>query len=208
MKQAEHKIPVIKAQLHQHWQQRMEGDNLTNKIVRIKDADYFDTTDPNLDPEQIIYEVTLKESSPETGHLHWGHIILNPGKINDEYFMTRGHYHVNDHTEEYVLCMSGYGFLMYLDKDGNCWCEEMEEGSLHHIPAGVGRRIINLDDQPLHLSFCVPADSGTQEFDFEGGVFPCRIFEDNGEPAIRVDLPPVNDGEDESAAEIEALLKM
>lgn len=207
MNQEQKKVPVTKAELHQHWQKRMEGTNLTSKTVRIKDADYFDESDQRLDPETVVYELTVKEASPEEGHLLWGHVLLNPGRVNDEYFMTRGHFHNNDHTEEYVLCMNGYGFLMYLDKDGNCWCEEMEEGSLHHIPEGVGRRIINLSDEPMHLSFCVPANAGTKEFNFKDGVFPCRIYEDQGEPAIRVDVPEDQD-EDNSASEIEAILKM
>ncbi len=207
MSESEKKVPVTKAELHQHWQKRMEGENLTSKVVRVKDADYFEKKDESLDPEQVIYELTLKEAEPEEGHLLWGHVLLNPGRVNDEYFMTRGHFHNNEHKEEYVLCMAGFGFLMFLDPQGNCWCEEMEEGTLHHIPEGVGRRIINLSDEPMHLSFCVPANAGTREFAFNDGVFPCRIYEDDGEPAIRVDVIE-EESADNSADEIEKLLRM
>ena len=204
-------IPVTRSELFHHWQQRLNGKNLSEIKVRYRDADYFQQEDPSLDPDTLIYELVMKESSPEEGHLTWGHITLYPGKVVDEYFATRGSYHINPHSEEYYLCMGGEGLIMFLNRQGDCWCEILEEGSLHHVPSGVARRFINLSDEPLMISLCRPANAG---FDYDSVTehpFPCHVYDDDGEMAIRVDVKEeeASEEDDEQAFnEIEALLKM
>lgn len=180
--------PVLKSELTHHWQERLNGNNLEEMVMRYKDADYFMRNDPDLDPETVIYEHIVKESSPEEGHLNWGHITLYPGQVKDQYFCTKGHFHVNPNAEEYLLCMKGEGLIMYLSREGECWCEELEEGSLHKIPADIGRRLINIGEEPLMLSQCIPSNAG---FDFDSidkTPFPCHVYDDDGEMAILVDV--------------------
>lgn len=201
-------IPITKSDLSHHWQQRLTGTNLPETIVRYKDASYFENPDAGLDPETLIYELILKESTPEEGHLNWGHLTVYPGRVNDEYFCTRGHYHANPNTEEYFLCMKGEGLIMYLNREGDCWCEMLEEGSLHHVPGGVARKFINLSDEPLMLSLCRPANAGYDYDSIDRHPFPCHVYEDDGEMAIRVDVDEnASDDTDDSSA-IEALLRM
>ena len=68
---AEHPIPVTRSELFHHWQQRLNGNNLTELKVHYKDADYFGEEDPDLDPDTLIYELVMKESTPDEGHLNW-----------------------------------------------------------------------------------------------------------------------------------------
>lgn len=201
-------ISVTKSDLHQHWQKRLEGSDLHSQTTRLKDADYFEVMDESMDPDTIIYETTIKQNEPEEGRLVWGNMVLYPGKVNDEYFCTRGHAHANPHTEEYILCMDGDGLLMLLDDEGNCWAEELEEGSLHHIPEGLSRRVINLGDRPVYLSFCRPANAPDLKGEMKGTEFPCRIYDGNGEMAIKVDIPEQDANDDHSVEDIEAILKM
>lgn len=182
------RVAVTKSQLTHHWQERLNGNNLTEMVMRYKDADYFRRKDPTLDQETKIYEHIVKESEPGEGHLNWGHITLYPGKVDDQYFCTKGHFHVNPDAEEYLLCMKGTGLVMFLSRDGECWCEELEEGSLHKIPSNIGRRLINTGDEPLMLSQCLPSNAG---FDFDSideHPFTCHVYDDNGELAIEVDV--------------------
>lgn len=202
-------IPVTKSDLTHHWQERLNGHNLTEITMKYKDADYFMENDPNKDPEEVIYEAFYKESTPEEGHLTWGHITLYPGKVNDQYHCTKGHYHLNPHAEEYFLCMKGEGLIMFMNREGDCWCEELEEGSLHKVPEGTARRLINLGDDELMLSTCVSSDAG---FDFESVTkkpFSCHVYEDDGEMAIKVDVDEnAADGGEDGLSDIEALLKI
>ncbi len=181
-------IPVLKSELTHHWQERLNGNNLEEMVMRYKDADYFKREDPDMDPETIIYEHFVKESSPEEGHLNWGHITLYPGQVKDQYFCTKGHFHVNPDAEEYLLCMKGEGLIMFLSREGECWCEELEEGSLHKIPANIGRRLINIGDEPLMLSQCLPSNAGFDYDSVDGHPFPCHVYDDDGDMAIMVDI--------------------
>lgn len=186
--QSKNPIPVLKSELTHHWQERLKDSNLVEMVMKYKDADYFNRSDPDLDPETVIYEHIVKESDPKEGRLNWGHITLYPGQVKDQYFCTKGHFHTNPEAEEYLLCMQGDGLIMYLSKDGECWCEELEEGSLHKVPAGIARRLINIGDEPLMLSQCTPSNAG---FDFDSideHPFPCHVYDDDGELAILVDV--------------------
>lgn len=209
IEEKKHPIPVTKSQLTHHWQQRLNGNNLTEMKMRYKDADYFLRHDPDLDPETLIYEHIVKESDAEEGHLNWGHITLYPGMIKDQYFCTKGYYHMHPGAEEYLLCMQGEGLIMLMSRSGECWCEELEEGSLHKVPADTARRIINIGDVPLMLSECVPADAGIDFDAIDEQPFPCHVYDDNGEMAMTVDI----DEDDHPAdamqeSDILALLKM
>ena len=198
-------IKVTKSQLTHHWQERLNGNNLAEMRMCLKGADYFNRHDPDMDPETVIYEHIIKESTPEEGHLNWGHITLYPGQVKDQYFCTKGHYKVNPDAEEYLLCMQGDGLVMLLSRDGECWCEELEEGSLHKIPAGVARRLINIGDTPLMLSQCIPSNAG---FDFDSvdlQPFPCHVYDDDGEMGILVDLD--EDADEKDGLQEEDILK-
>lgn len=186
--QSKNPIPVLKSELTHHWQERLKGSNIVEMVMKYKDADYFNHSDPDLDPETVIYEHIVKEADPKEGRLNWGHITLYPGQVKDQYFCTKGHFHTNPEAEEYLLCMQGDGLIMYLSKDGECWCEELEEASLHKVPAGIARRLINIGDEPLMLSQCTPSNAG---FDFDSideHPFPCHVYDDDGELAILVDV--------------------
>lgn len=207
MPSIEYPIPVTKSDLYQHWKERMTGNNLHEITVRYKDTDYFEQEDKNLDPETVIYETVVKESSPKEGHLNWGNITLYPGRVNDQYFCTHGHIHSNPHTEEYILTMEGDGLIMLMNDEGDCWCEVLEEGSLHHIDEGLARRLINLGDTPLQLSFCYPSNTELDYDALKERPFPCHVYEDDGEMAIRVDVPEEEGPDALNEADILAILK-
>lgn len=189
-------VPITRSQLTHHWQERLNGNNLAEMVMRYKDADYFKRSDSTLDPQTVIYEHIVKESTPEEGHLNWGHITLYPGLVDDQYFCTRGHFHIDPEAEEYLLCMKGSGLVMFLSREGECWCEELEEGSLHKIPAGIGRRLINIGDEPLMISQCFPSNAGFDYDSIDESSFKCHVYDDNGEMAIEVDVDDSNASRD------------
>lgn len=197
MNKLQKKPAITKSQLTHHWQERLNGNNLTEMVMRYKDADYFKRHDPHMDPETVIYEHVVKESTPGEGHLNWGHITLYPGMVDDQYFCTKGHFHVNPDAEEYLLCMKGNGLVMFLSREGECWCEELEEGSLHKIPADIARRLINIGDEPLMISQCIPSNAGYDYDSIDEHPFTCHVYDDNGEMAIEVDLDDLPDPENE-----------
>lgn len=189
-------VSVTKSKLHQNWQQRLEGEDLDRTLIRYKDTDYFWREDKNLDPETPIYEVVLKAGEPVEGHLNWGYICLYPGRVDDQYFCTRGHFNSNENAEEYLLCMQGDGLIMYMNEDGHVWCEQIEEGSLHHVKQGLAYRLINLGDEELLFSLCTPSNTTADTDHLKDRPFACHVYEDQGDMAIYVENP-LSSGEDE-----------
>lgn len=181
-------IAELKAELISQWDNRLRKSAAPKTTIRYKDTDYFKRQDPDMNPDTIIYEHIMRKTISDQGELTWGQVKIYPGQIKDQYFCTKGHFHINEETEEYLLCMKGEGLIMYCSKQGECWCDELHEGSFYRIPPMMACRVINISDEPLMLSLCLPGKEG---FKLDCGklrLFPCHVYDDDGEIAMLVDL--------------------
>lgn len=181
-------MEIKEALLKAQWQQMMEGENVIKEQVLLRDADHFQEKNPDLDPETVLMEIHTNPSSEKRGHLDWQTIIVHPHKVGDEYNMSHGFFHKRNDSEDYYWCAQGEGLLMMMDRNGGCWCEELEEGSLHHIEDDLAVRLINISDVPLIVSHCYPSEAGLDYETVKNNPFPCHIYEDDGEMCIRVDI--------------------
>jgi len=139
-----------------------------------------------MDQEQHIYTVQahLPEEENTPGGLFWGTTKIEAGKVGNEYFMTRGHFHSKLQTAEYYWCISGTGVLIYMDTNRNCWGVEMAPGSLHYINKGVAHRVANTGDSPLIINACWPSDAGHNYEEIDMNGFSARLFEEKGIPIL------------------------
>jgi glucose-6-phosphate isomerase, archaeal len=139
-----------------------------------------------LDPETIVYRVWWWEPvSPGTeGGLFWGLSEIQPGRVGEEYFMTRGHWHVIRNRAEFYGTVSGSGKLLLMDRTGHTWAEDMRPGSLHYIAGEVAHRIVNTGDIPIRVTACWPSDAGHDYEVAEGRGFGARIIEEQGVPIL------------------------
>lgn len=139
-----------------------------------------------MDQETVIYHVQahlpVKEGTP--GGLYFGTTVIQPGKVGDEYYMTRGHYHLNSDRAEYYWGVVGEGMLILMDKHRHVWAERMFPGSLHYIGSHIAHRVANTGTFPLIFGACWPADAGHnyEEIDING--FAARLVEVDGKPAL------------------------
>jgi glucose-6-phosphate isomerase len=78
------------------------------------DADAFETALANDNP--ILYEVTAIEPASGDGQLHYGLGIIHPGKIGDEYHLTKGHYHSHRPAAEVYVGLRGEGVMLLEDE--------------------------------------------------------------------------------------------
>ena len=127
------------------------------------------------DGDPIHYHV-FEKAIPETeGHLLFCTSILYPGRIGQEFFFTKGHYHTIADTAETYLCVRGNGFLLMKTADGRWAAEAMEKRRMVYAPPLWAHRSINTGNEPL-ISFCVyPAHAGHNYGDIESQGFPRRI---------------------------------
>jgi glucose-6-phosphate isomerase len=109
----------------------------------------------------IAYEV--HEFRPERVAPHeliFGTSILQPGRVGDEFFMTRGHIHARADRPEVYVWRSGRGVLHLEAPDGTTHPLEMSHGSIAYVPAFWIHRSVNIGPEPFVTTFCYPADSG------------------------------------------------
>ncbi|MDR4037147.1 MAG: glucose-6-phosphate isomerase [Parabacteroides sp.] len=137
--------------------------------------------------DQLAYEVYsyLPEREGTPGGLYFGITQLYPGKVGDEYFMTKGHFHQQEDRSEYYWGLEGEGMLILMDRERNTWAERMMPGSLHYIPGGVAHRVANTGNSVLSFAACWPSDAGHNYEEIANKGFSARLVEVNGTPKLR-----------------------
>jgi len=134
--------------------------------------------------DPVHYEVFETPVPQAYGHLMYCVSRLHPGKVGDEFFMTKGHYHSIVGTAEVYLCLRGEGYMLMKTSEGRCKSEPMSRGKMVYVPPCWAHRSINTGREPL-VSFCVyPAEAGHNYGDIAQEGFPRRIFERNGQCVI------------------------
>ncbi|MGO8797171.1 MAG: glucose-6-phosphate isomerase family protein [Candidatus Sulfotelmatobacter sp.] len=139
-----------------------------------------------LNPEIIVYRVWWWETAPPgtEGALYWGTTEIQPGRVANEYFMTRGHWHLIRNRAEFYGTVSGRGKLLLCDRLGRTWFEDMTPGSLHYIAGEIAHRVVNTGDVPLRFIACWPSDAGHDYDVAEGRGFGARVIEEQGAPVF------------------------
>lgn len=135
--------------------------------------------------DPLHYEVFEVPVAEQAGQLMYCISKLQPGKVGDELFMTKGHYHGIAGTAEIYLCLRGQGIMLMKTAGGKWAVEQMNRGRMVYVPPYWAHRSVNTSKAEPLISFCVyPADAGHNYGDIEQEGFGKRIFERNGEVII------------------------
>lgn len=139
-----------------------------------------------MNPGEVVYRVSsvlpVAEGTP--GGLYMGITTLMPGKVGDEYFMTKGHFHACVDRAEFYWGVEGEGMLILMDAGRRIRAERMFPGSLHYIPGGVAHRVANVGGQPLVFAASWPSDAGHDYDAIARDGFALRLKEVGGRPAL------------------------
>lgn len=139
-----------------------------------------------MDGSQPVYEVDawLPVQNGTEGGLFFGLTLLYPGRVGNEYFMTKGHFHAIENRAEYYWGIEGEGVLLLMDKKRNTRAEYMSPGSLHYIPGATAHRVVNTGGAKLKFGACWPSDAG---YNYEAIIkegFSKRIKDINRKPSL------------------------
>lgn len=139
-----------------------------------------------MDKDIVAYRVSSLEPDAQgtKGGLYMGITYISPGKVGNEYFMTKGHFHLNPESTEYYWGVEGEGMLILMDEDRNVWAERMFPGSLHYIRAGVAHRVANVGDKTLVFAASWPSDAGHDYKTIAEKGFAKRLVEVDGKPEL------------------------
>jgi glucose-6-phosphate isomerase, archaeal len=109
----------------------------------------------------IVYTVSSLDRTAGEGELHCGLGMILPGRIGNEYFLTRGHLHAWRPAAEYYIGLSGTGIMLLEGADGSDarWCELLPH-TVVHVPGNTAHRTINTGDTPLTYLGVYSAEAG------------------------------------------------
>jgi len=126
------------------------------------------------DPERCVYDVEMFNSPTVDGALFVGVTHLYPGKVGNEYFMTRGHFHQRREQGEVYFGLRGSGVLLLQNEQGDARLEKVTPGSVHIIPGFTAHRLINTGEETLSALAVWPCSAGHDYAALSGG-FALRI---------------------------------
>lgn len=133
-----------------------------------------------------FYELGLPETS---GNIAFGTSIVKPGKVGDEYFMTKGHFHTILDTGEVYYCLSGKGMMLMENPEGDWEVRELSPGVAVYVPGRYAHRSINTgSDEALVTFFAFRADAGHDYGTIETKGYRKLVVESDGKPAV-IDNP-------------------
>jgi glucose-6-phosphate isomerase, archaeal len=139
-------------------------------------------------PDEVVYRV-FGIPVPETNSdLLCSTTVLEPGHVDGEYYMTKGHFHVRRERAEIYMTLSGDGRLVMATEDGRHAVEPMRRGTVNYIPGGWAHRSVNVGEEPLVFFAAYIGDAGHDYDTIERRGFPVRIT--RGENGPRVEKNP------------------
>jgi len=136
----------------------------------------------------LIYEFYELGAPEEAGDIAFGTSITYPGKVGDEYFFTKGHFHTILETAEIYYCLSGEGFMLIENPEGDWQAIPLKPGQAAYVPMRYAHRSINTGKQPLVTFFAFRGDAGHNYGTIETKGFRKIVVEKNGQPEI-IDNP-------------------
>jgi glucose-6-phosphate isomerase len=110
--------------------------------------------------DPLLYEFFDMGVPDSANDLAFGCSICYPGKVGEEFHMTKGHYHEVFDTAETYLCLRGHGLLMMETPDGDWSVQEMTPGSMVYVPGGWAHRSINVGNEPFITFYNFRGDAG------------------------------------------------
>ena len=139
--------------------------------------------------DQPIYAFYELNDIPETdGDLKFGTSIVYPGKVGDEYFMTKGHFHTLLETGEVYYCLAGEGAMLMETPEGEVSLVPMRPGEAVYVPPRWAHRSINTGSQTLVTFFVFRSDAGHDYGTIEQKGYRKLVVERDGKPTM-IDNP-------------------
>ncbi|MDQ1074549.1 MULTISPECIES: glucose-6-phosphate isomerase family protein [Microbacterium] len=104
----------------------------------------------------------VESSTPETGRgaLTIGLSVLRPGRIGDEFAMTRGHLHAQAEFAELYYGVAGSGVMLLESVEGESRALPIAPGVVVHVPGGWIHRSVNVGDDTLVTLFTYATEAG------------------------------------------------
>jgi len=139
--------------------------------------------------DDLLYEVYEIKRPEIEGEILHGISIVHPGKVGEEYNMTKGHFHTVLETAEIYYTLNGRGYMVMETPEGDWAVEELAAGRILYVPPRWAHRSINvLADEDLVMFFAYPGNAGHDYGTIETQGFRKLVLDKGSGPEI-VDNP-------------------
>ena len=141
--------------------------------------------------DRLIYEVYEIKRPEVEGEMLMGISIVHPGKVGNEFFMTKGHFHSVLETSEIYYCLRGEGYMVMETPEGDTSVEALSPGKVLYVPPRWAHRSVctsRLED--LVTFFAYPANAGHDYGTIERSGFRKLVVDGDHGPEI-IDNPRV-----------------
>jgi glucose-6-phosphate isomerase len=140
----------------------------------------------------LLYRVASVEPASGIGDLHYGVGRLMPGKIGEEYFMTKGHLHLWREAAEFYIGLTGEGVMLLEDEaTGESRMVPLLPHHAVYVPGRTAHRTMNTGRTPLTYIGVYPAKAGHDYSAIAVKNFRCAVVDQQGRPVMvsREELP-------------------
>lgn len=132
--------------------------HLSNMDGMFNDQDAYQKIMENEDP--LVYEFYELKLPNADSDLLFGTSITYPGKVGNEYYMTKGHFHVILDTAEVYYTLRGEGYMLMETPEGEWAAEPLSPGKAVYVPPRWAHRSVNTGNEPLVTFFVFRGDAG------------------------------------------------
>jgi len=133
----------------------------------------------------LIYEFFDMGVPESESEIAYGTSITYPGKVGDEYYMTKGHFHSVLDTAEVYYCLRGHGYMLMENPEGEWEARELTPGLAVYVPCRYAHRSINVSaEEPLITFFAFPGHAGHDYGTIETDGFRKLLVEVDGKPTF------------------------
>lgn len=133
----------------------------------------------------LIYTVASVTPARGDGDLHYDIVLIGPGKIGNEYFMTKGHLHTWRDAAEFCLGLTGEGGMVLEDEASDeSRMVKLRPSSIVYVPGRTVHRTINTGGAtPTYLGV-YPAKAGDDYGAIASHNFCCVVGESHRKPEM------------------------
>lgn len=134
--------------------------------------------------DPVLYEVYQLERPAISGELTSGVTILRPGKVGQEYFMTKGHFHTVLETGEVYYALAGTGMMVMETPEGESCVKSLKAGEVVYVPPRWAHRTVNVGSDELRFFWVYPAHAGHDYGTIERQGFRKIVVESASAPTV------------------------
>jgi glucose-6-phosphate isomerase len=135
--------------------------------------------------DPVMYTVTNVEYPSEEGQLCYALGQIMPGKIGQEYYLTKGHFHAWRPAAEVYFGLAGEGYMLLENEDGSQYqMLPLRPHQAVYVPGYIAHRTVNTGAIPLTYIGVYPAQAGHDYGAIARQNFRHVILDVDGQPTL------------------------